>query len=124
VAIYQSSLRSQTKIIDGIEIGRYSHAYKESFSANNYPGGRGRLARHAEAIGEAALEKNFRVRHFIEADSFATATQDGYYVFEIDREPPVTTSDLKGTVVGRLRKVGGRFVFERGSFASFQKIAA
>jgi hypothetical protein len=124
VAIYHSSLRSQTKIIDGVEIGRYSHAYKESWSSNNYPRGRGGLVRRAEATGAASLEKIAHVRHFIEAASFAAATEDGYYVFQIDREPAITTSDLKGTVVGRLRKVGGRFIFERGSFASFQKVAA
>lgn len=124
MAIYHSSLRSQTKIIDGVEIGRYSHAYKESWSSGNYPRGRGGLVRRAEAIGASALEKNAHVRHFIEADSFATATEDGYYVFEIDGEPAITTSSLKGRIVGRLRKVGGRFVFERGSFSSYPKIAA
>lgn len=115
MAIYWNTIRSETKVIDGIEIGRYSYAYKESWSYNNYPGGRGQRVRAAESRAEDALHKNRNVRHFVFADSFADATEDGYSVWRINREPSLSISTIPNdaVMVGYLRKEGRRFVFRR-----------
>ena len=112
MAIYHNTIRSETKVIDGLEIGRYTYAYKESWSSGNYPGGRGRRVSLAEMHATNAAYKNRHVRHFIMADSFSEATQEGYYVFRVDREPAISCAEIKGEVVGRLRKEGNRFRFE------------
>ncbi len=115
MAMYWDTIRCETKIIDGIEIGRYSYAYKESSSQRNYPGGAGRRVRAAESRAEDAVYKNRKVRHFVCADSFATATEDGYWVWQIDRDPAMSICAIPkdALIVGYLRKEGGRFVFRR-----------
>ncbi len=115
MAMYWDTIRSETKVIDGVEIGRYSYAYKESSSDRNYPGGPGRRVSAAESLASNAQYKNRKVRHFVCADSFATATEDGYWVWQIDRDPPLTLSSIPkdAVIVGYLRKEGGRYVFRR-----------
>ncbi len=111
MGMYWYTLRAETKTIDGIVIGRYSYAYKESW--DNFPGSSSKTARLAETHAENAKYDNRDVRHFIMADSFATACQDGYYVFRIDYEPSGHVVEIpNATVVGYLRKERGRFVFK------------
>jgi hypothetical protein len=116
MATYWDTLRSETKIIDGVEIGRYSYAYKESSSDRNYPGGPGRRVSAAESLASDAQYKNKKVRHFICADTFATAAdEEGYWVWQIDRDPPMTLCEIPkdALIVGYLRREGRRFVFRR-----------
>jgi hypothetical protein len=114
MAIYENTLRAETRTIGGVEIGRFSFAYKHSWMSGNVPGGSGRRVRAAESHAVEAQDRNAHVRHFIIADSFAEATQAGYWVFRIDRDPPMSCSELRdATVVGQLRKERGRFVLKR-----------
>lgn len=115
MAMYWDTIRSETKVIDGVEIGRYSYAYKESSSDRNYPGGPGRRVSAAESLAANAQYKNKTVRHFVCADTFTTATEEGYWVWQIDRDPPLTLSGIPkdALIVGYLRKEGRRFVFRR-----------
>jgi hypothetical protein len=115
MAIYWDTIRSETKVVDGIEIGRYAYAYKESSSQRNYPGGPGRRVSLAESHASDAQHRNMKVRHFVCADSFKTATEDGYWVWQIDRDPPLSLCSIPkdALIVGYLRKEGGRFVFRR-----------
>lgn len=110
MGLYHYTLRAETKTIDGIEIGRYGFAYKERFDALSSP----RVCA-MRSRGEDASFTNSKVRHFIMADSFKEACEEGYYVFQIDRCPSaLVTETIRGAiVVGYIRKVGGRFVFRR-----------
>lgn len=115
MAIYWNTLRSDTKTLDGVVIGRYGYAFKESSSSGDMPGGSGRRCRAAESHAADARYKNRTVRHFVCAESFGEATEDGYWVWQIDRDPPLTISQIPkdALIVGYLRKEGNRFVFRR-----------
>ncbi len=109
MGVYESTLRSETRVISGIEIGRFTYAYKHSW--DNMPGGRSRTVRRAEFHAETAADKNRKVRHFIMADSFDEATKEGYFVHQIDRDPPMSCSELRDSkVIGYIRRDGRRFV--------------
>ncbi len=109
MAIYQYTLRADTKVVDGIEIGRYGYAYKESSSLRKFPGSSATAA--IESKGEDAAHRHRHVRHFIMADSFKTAADDSYAVIEIDREPSAVRSGfgMEPKIVGYLKRSGRNY---------------
>ncbi len=107
---YIYTIRSETRNISGLNIGRYSFAFKESYST--------KLAKESPAMyhAENAKSQNKNVRHFIVADSFSEAARDEYAVFEIASEPNAKIYDAmlpKAVKIGTLVKRAGRFVVIR-----------
>jgi hypothetical protein len=123
----QYTLRGESKVIDGIEIARYAHAYKHSW--DRFPGARDRKVSLTERFADDAVYKHKSVRHFIIGDHFWDCETSETPVFELRAETERLRAGYADTgkylsesarVIGYLVKSGRRYTIRPVE----QKIAA
>jgi hypothetical protein len=109
MGVYRYTLRKETKVIDGLVIGRFGFAYKESFWSEG--GAYKRRVAQALAAAERARYDLPDLRYAIMGE-FKDCADQPYAVFDCDTKTE-SFSDTKtpGVVVGHIRKVGRKYVF-------------
>jgi acetone carboxylase gamma subunit len=111
MGIYVYTLRAETRIVDGVEIGHYGYAYKSGWDwhADSTVGSIKRRIRALFAKAENAAHKNRDVRHFI-AHHFAKITEPTP-VFATAKVHDVIEEEIPGVIVGYLRRDGRKLRF-------------
>lgn len=106
MGMYEYTLRADTKVVDGIEIGHYGYAYKHGWdyhADSPIPSVR-RSIRAQYAAAEKAKDKLDRagVRHVVQATKWSWAEDSaGLTVFRVDGGLPdsFTENMPKGTIM-------------------------
>lgn len=110
---YCYTLRTQTKTVDGMTIGRLSYAYKYSFWRES--GAYRRRVAIMESHADNARYKNPDLEYVILGE-FSNAEKEKIPVFKIPKTLIThMDSSVPGTLVGYLSKHGRKYIFENYS---------
>jgi hypothetical protein len=106
MGVYQYTFRTETKIVDGIEIGIFKYAWKHCWGAST-----SRYAKIASTKAERARDRNANVKYAVVGD-FKYAETERLPVYETDRTEFADGGE-PGKLVGYLTKTGRKFIFKR-----------
>ena len=116
MGVYQYTLRKDTKIVDGVKIGRYAYGYKHSYfrhyNQDRYAKMYNRLVGSVEAAAVRAFEENPDLEYAVIGDWKYASEGEGLTVIKV-KNASFADDTAKHEFVGYLKKDGRKFKFVR-----------
>jgi len=114
MGVYQYTLRKDTKIVDGVKIGRYAYGYKHSYfrhyNQDRYAKMYSRLVGSVEAAADRAFEANADLEYAVIGDWKYASEGEGLTVIKV-KNASFADDTAKHEFVGYLKKDGRKFKF-------------
>ena len=114
MGVYQYTLRKETKVVDGIKIGRYGYACKHTYfrhsNHDRYAKMYNRLVGSVEAAADRAFEANADLEYAAIGEWKFASDPDGLAVIKVNT-PSFADDTARNEIVGYLKKEGRKFKF-------------